>query len=151
MAIFKLNKAMALKTIIHGTKEYEQMVALRYQILRKPLGLKFLPEELEKERNNLLFGYFDEDLLEGCCMLVETVKGTVRLRQMAVLSGLQGKGIGRALMIFAENVARDCRFKKIIMHARKDAIPFFEKLGYQANGNEFMELTIPHVVMEKEL
>jgi predicted GNAT family N-acyltransferase len=55
------------------------------------------------------------------------------------------------LMIFAENVARDRRFKKIIMHARKESIPFFEKLGYHTNGNEFMELTIPHVVMEKEL
>jgi GNAT superfamily N-acetyltransferase len=142
---------MALKTIMYGSKEYEQMVALRYQILRKPLGLEFSPEELEKERNNLLFGFFEEDSLEGCCMLVETAKGTVRLRQMAVVSGLQGKGIGRALVIFAENVARDRRFKKIIMHARKESIPFFEKLGYHTNGDEFIELTIPHVVMEKEL
>ncbi|MFX8516240.1 GNAT family N-acetyltransferase, partial [Acinetobacter baumannii] len=82
-----------------------------------------------KEKNNLLFGFFEEDSLEGCCMLVETAKGTVRLRQMAVVSGLQGKGIGRALVIFAENVARDRQFKKIIMHARKASIPFFEKLG----------------------
>ncbi len=142
---------MALKIIVYGSNEYEQMVALRYQILRKPLGLEFSPEELEKEKNNLLFGFFEEDSLEGCCMLVETAKGTVRLRQMAVVSGLQGKGIGRALVIFAENVARDRRFKKIIMHARKAAIPFFEKLGYHTSGDEFIELTIPHVVMEKEL
>ena len=29
---------MALKIIDHGSKEYEQMVNLRYNILRKPLG-----------------------------------------------------------------------------------------------------------------
>ncbi|WP_457826415.1 GNAT family N-acetyltransferase [Staphylococcus aureus] len=37
------------------------------------------------------------------------------------------------------------------MHARKASIPFFEKLGYHTSGEEFIELTIPHVVMEKEL
>lgn len=41
---------MALKLIDHGTKEYQQMVKLRNEILRKPLGLTFTPEELEKEK-----------------------------------------------------------------------------------------------------
>ncbi len=41
---------MALKIIDHGTKEYQQMVQMRLDILRKPLGLSFTPEELEKEK-----------------------------------------------------------------------------------------------------
>lgn len=142
---------MALKMIQHGSKEYEQMVALRYQMLRKPLGLVFSEEELAKEKNNILLGCFDDDVLEGCCMLVETNPSEVRLRQMAVLSGLQGKGIGRVLMIFAENVARDRRYQKIVMHSRVTSIPFFDKLGYQVKGEPFVELTIEHVIMEKEL
>lgn len=142
---------MALKMIQYSSKEYEQMVALRYQMLRKPLGLVFSEEELEKEKNNILLGCFDEDVLEGCCMLVETNLAEVRLRQMAVLSGLQGKGIGRVLVLFAENVARDRRYKKILMHSRLNSIPFFEKLGYHVKGDPFVELTIEHVVMEKEL
>lgn len=142
---------MALKMIQYGTPEYEQMVALRRQILRKPLGLDFTEQELKSEENNVLLGCFDEEVMEGCCMLVETAPGIVRLRQMAVLSGLQGKGIGRVLMSFAENVARDRRFRRIIMHARTSTIPFFEKLGYHVSGEPFIELTIRHVVMEKEL
>jgi predicted GNAT family N-acyltransferase len=54
-------------------------------------------------------------------------------------------------MVFAENVARDRRYQKIIMHARISSIPFFDKLGYHVAGDPFIELTIPHVVMEKEL
>ncbi len=142
---------MALKMIQYGSKEYEQMLALRHQMLRKPLGLDFSREELEKESDNILLGCFDDDVLEGCCMLVETSKKEVRLRQMAVLSGLQGKGIGRVMMLFAENVARDRRYQKIIMHARLSSIPFFEKLGYSVVGEPFIELTIQHVIMEKEL
>ncbi len=142
---------MALKIIDHGSYEYQQMVDLRMHILRRPLGLDFTHEELEKEKSDVLIGCFDDDKLEGCCLLTKTDDKTVRLRQMAVNAGLQGKGIGRVLMIFAENVARDLGFRKLTMHARKSALGFYEKLGYNVCSNEFEEVTIPHYVMEKEL
>jgi len=49
---------MALRIIDHGTKEYQQMVNLRLEILRKPLGLSFDPAELEKEKDDVLMGAF---------------------------------------------------------------------------------------------
>ena len=103
---------MALKIIDHGSREYQQMVQLRNEILRRPLGLIFTPEELEREKDEILIGAFEEEKMLGCCMLVQEEPNSVRLRQMAVLNNLQGKGIGRALMIFAENIARDRGFKK---------------------------------------
>ncbi|HZH00391.1 MAG TPA: GNAT family N-acetyltransferase [Flavisolibacter sp.] len=142
---------MALKIIDHGSREYQQMVQLRDDILRKPLGLHFTPEELESEKQNLMMGAFEDDSMLGCCMLVEEEPHTVRLRQMAVINDLQGKGVGTALMNFAENLARDRGYKKITMHARKNAIGFYEKLGYRKVGKEFEEITIPHYVMEKQL
>lgn len=142
---------MALKIIDHGTKEYQQMVKLREDILRKPLGFSFSPDELEAERNNMLIAAFEDERMLGCCMLVEESPATIRLRQMAVLNDLQGKGIGRALMQFAENIARDHGYKVIMMHARKHATGFYEKMGYKKRGDEFIEITIPHFVMEKQL
>lgn len=127
------------------------MVALRNEILRRPLGLSFTPDELEKEKNEILIGAFEEEKMLGCCMLVSEEPNSVRLRQMAVLNNLQGKGIGRALMQFAENIARDRGYKKITMHARNTAIGFYEKLGYRVQGDQFEEVTIPHYVMEKML
>ncbi len=142
---------MALKIIDHGTPEYRQMVKLREEILRRPLGLSFTEEELEREKNNLLMTAYEDDQLLGCCMLVEEEPHIVRLRQMAVLNDLQGKGVGKALMNFAENLSRDRGYKKITMHARKNAIGFYEKMGYKRSGSEFEEITIPHYVMEKSL
>ena len=142
---------MALKIIDHGSNEYRLMVKLRDDILRKPLGLGFTDEELEGEKENMLIGAFEEDDLLGCCMLVEESPKAVRLRQMAVLNDLQGKGIGRALMTFAENLARDRGYRTLSMHARKHAVGFYEKMGYVAVGDEFEEVTIPHYVMEKKL
>ncbi len=142
---------MALKIIDHNSREYRQMVDLRYNLLRKPLGLLFTEEELEREKGDILIGCFDDDKLEACCILTQTDPKTVRLRQMAVTSGLQGKGIGRVLMSFAENIARDRGYRRLVMHARKTAAGFYEKLGYKISGEEFLEVTIPHYEMGKEL
>lgn len=142
---------MALKILDHGSNEYRQMVKMRDDILRKPLGLGFSPQELENEKDNMLIGAFEDDDMLGCCMLVEENPETVRLRQMAVLNDLQGKGIGRALMNFAENLARDRGYKILSMHARKNAVGFYEKMGYKIASDEFTEVTIPHYVMEKRL
>ncbi len=127
------------------------MVDLRYNMLRKPLGLTFTPEELAAEKDDILICCFEEEKMEACCMLSQTDPKTVRLRQMAVTSGLQGKGIGRVLMTFAENIARDRGYRRLTMHARKSAVGFYEKNGYSVCSKEFEEVTIPHFVMEKEL
>lgn len=142
---------MALKIIDHGTKEYQQMVKLRDDVLRKPLGLTFSQEELEKEKDNILIAAFEDGNILGCCMLVPEEPTVVKLRQMAVLNYVQGKGIGRALMQFAENLARDHGYKVLTMHARKNAVGFYEKMGYKVKGDEFLEVSIPHYEMQKDL
>lgn len=142
---------MALRMIDHGSPEYLQMVNLRNEILRKPLGLSLDQEELKKETDDILMGAFEDEKLLGCCLLTRMDPQTIRLRQMAVPNNMQGKGIGKALMIFAENIARDRGFRKLTMHARKTAIGFYQKLGYAVIGEEFNEVTIPHVNMEKSL
>ncbi len=142
---------MPIKQIDYGTTEYKQMIDLRYEILRKPLHLSFGNEELAQEKEDILIGAFEEEKMLGCCMLTKIDKQSVRLRQMAVQNNLQGKGIGASMMNFAENVARDAGYKKLIMHARKSAVGFYEKFGYRISGNEFIEVSIPHMVMEKKL
>jgi predicted GNAT family N-acyltransferase len=142
---------MALKQIDHGSKEYQQMVNLRLEILRKPLGLSFTPDELDKEKEDILIGAFEDDKMLACCMLTRSDDKSVRLRQMAVQNNLQGKGIGASILNFAETLARDKGYKKLMMHARKNALGFYEKLGYKITSDEFTEVTIPHFVMEKRL
>ncbi|MEP7253171.1 MAG: GNAT family N-acetyltransferase [Ginsengibacter sp.] len=142
---------MPIKQIDHGTKEYKQMIDLRHELLRKPLNLTFEKDELDKEENDILIGAFEEEKMLGCCLLTRVDKDCVRLRQMAVQNNLQGKGIGAALLNFAENVARDMGYKNIMMHARLTAIGFYKKLGYKITSDEFLELSIPHYIMEKRL
>ena len=142
---------MPIKQIDHNSKEYEQMVQLRYDILRKPLNLDFNKKDLEKEKDDILIGAFDEETLLGCCILTQVSEKEIKLRQMAVQNNLQGKGIGASMMNYAENISRDKGYECISMHARNTAIGFYKSLGYTTTGEEFMEVSLPHYKMEKKL
>ena len=72
------------------------------EILRKPLGLSFNPDELAKEKDDILIGAFDEEILLACCLLTKIDNKCIKLRQMAVQNNQQGKGIGASMMSFAE-------------------------------------------------
>ena len=87
----------------------------------------------------------------ACCILTKADNKSLRLRQMAVQNNQQGKGIGASMLNFAEIIARDKGYKKLIMHARETAVRFYEKLGYKLLGDRFTEVTIPHFIMEKKL
>ena len=142
---------MALKQIDHGTDDYQMMISLREELLRRPLGLAFDNTELEKEKDDILIGSFEDDRLLGCCLLTEVDSQTVRLRQMAVRNNLQRKGVGDSILRFAETLARDKGYRKITMNARATVIGFYERCGYRTCSDEFIEVTIPHKMMEKWL
>ena len=142
---------MGLKQIDHGTLQYAQMVQLRNQILREPLGLKLTAEELDDEKDDILIAAFDDEDMLGCCILTPMDSSSIRLRQMAVPASLQGKGIGASIMSFAEDLARDKGYGRMIMHARDTAIGFYEKFGFHPIGEPFTEVNLPHHIMEKIL
>lgn len=142
---------MGLKQIDFGTPQYAQMVKLRNQILREPLGLTLTAEELDTEKDDILVAAFDDDVMMGCCILTPMDASTLRLRQMAVPANLQGKGIGASILSFAEDLARDKGYSRMIMHARDTAIGFYEKFGFRVIGEPFTEVDLPHHIMEKVL
>ena len=127
------------------------MVDLRRKVLRIPLGINFSAEDLNKDINSYLFACFnDKKEIIGCCVVDNNPENTsFKLRQMAVDPQYQGKGIGKDLIGFVEDYAKSKKINRINLHARKIAVPFYQKLGYNIYGNEFMEVNIPHLKMEK--
>ena len=139
------------RIIKYGTADYDKMVALRYKILREPLGLTFSAGYLEKEKEDMLCVCENEGQIVGCCILTPVDKFVVQLRQMAVDDSVQKKRIGARLLLFAEESAKEIGFDKIVLHARKVAIGFYLKYNYDIVGDEFEEVGIPHFEMQKIL
>lgn len=143
---------MELRIIKHGSSEYGEMIELRVKTLLEPIGIPAVEyADPEKEKNDIFIGSFEDDKLLGCCVLTHHNVNTLQLRQMAVKTGIQGKGIGAAIVVFAEEIARSKKYTKLMMHARDPVIGFYEKCGYAIAGDQFFEVGMGHHMMEKEL
>ena len=134
-----------------GSKEYLDSIELKYEVLRKPLSLEFDPEVLALEYKDHHLCAYSEDKLIACLIMSRIEKGLVKMRQFAVAPEYQNQGIGKGLVLFAEKWAKENHFSRIEMHARFTVVPFYEKMEYQIEGEEFMEVTIPHRFMYKQI
>jgi predicted GNAT family N-acyltransferase len=140
-----------IKLITTASPIYEKMLDLRDEVLRKPIGLTLDRARLAGESSDFLIVMEIEGQVKGCVILTPASGNTLKLRQMAVAAELQGKGYGSRILSWAENLGRQHQFQSIEMHARKYAVPFYEKAGYRAFGEEFTEVGIPHCKMKKNL
>ncbi len=143
---------MSINYIEFGTPEYDEAVALRCDILRKPIGRVFEPEHLLEEYSDTILGCYDaQAVLVGCLHLSKIQDDTLKMRQVAVKENQQGKGIGRKLVEMSEAFARRYGYTKIVLHARQVAIDFYLRLDYTIVGEPFEEVGIPHRKMEKKI
>ena len=134
-----------------GSPAYDALVSLRTEVLRRPLGLTFSPEQLAAERGQRHVGCYTVDLLMGCLLLKDLGAGQVQMRQVAVRPEAQGQGIGQMLVAHAETLAAASGGLTIVLHARETAVGFYERLGYRRVGAQFVEVTLPHWEMTKSL
>jgi len=136
------------KIVDYGSDEYKKSVALREEILRKPLGLFFTQEELALEKEHIHIACFLGQELCATAVLIPEGK-ELKMQRVATKAHLQGKGIGSALMDFCEDYAKKHGYTSIYCHARGTAIPFYLKQQYLLEGEPFDEDGIPHHKMRK--
>lgn len=137
------------KCVTYGSLEQQATIQLRDDILRKPLGLQFTKEQLAAESEQIHIACFEKEELVGCLILVPIGDKRLKMRQVAVKSTKQHKGIGRTMSNFCEAWAKKHKYQTIYCHARAVAVPFYEKLGYKKYGELFQEVGIDHWKMEK--
>ena len=139
------------REIALDSPEYAASLALREEVLRRPLGLTWTAEEVAKEAKSRHLGCFLDGELAGALVLTPEEEGSVRMRLVAVAPGQQGKGAGSALVAFAEEVARGAGYEMMVARARGTAVPFYRKHGYGVETDVFMQVGIPHQVVWKKL
>ena len=138
-----------IKIIDYGSVDYSQEQELRNRVLRIPLGMSLYDENLEKEKDDIHIGAFIDGKVAGVLILTRLNAKDIKMRQVAVDDGLRGKNTGTKMVAFAEEHAREKGYTTMVLNARKTAVGFYEKLGYEKIGEEFPEINIPHYKMRK--
>lgn len=134
-----------------GSAEYLKALVVRHSQLRAPLGLNYTPQELSIEGDYRHFIALENGDVVGNVSLAARENGFAQIKQVAVDTSCQGKGIGRALIDFAEQQARAAGFTYVFLNARASTVPFYGKLGYEGEGEFFALVGTPHQRMTKRL
>ncbi len=152
ITLFYILLNMYTNQITFATPAYDESIKLRHQVLREPLGISFEAEDLAQEYNQIHFGrYNNPGNLVGCLVLLIVDDKTLKMRQVAVDPLYQKKGIGSDLVAASEAYAAEHKYKSMILHARDEAIPFYQRLGYKKVGRAFTEVGIKHYKMKKQM
>lgn len=141
--------AFQIKEIEFASDEYRQTVKLRDEVLRRPLGLTFSAQQLAAEGNDIHLAVLENQAVIACAILTPVDEHRIKMRQVAVAPEMQGTGIGRSLVEFCEQAGKQRGFTEMYLHARAAVVPFYEKSGYCAIGEPFVEVGIPHRAMMK--
>jgi len=137
----------AVIRIADWAQEKEPLSSVRRQVF---IIEQKVPEALEWDE-------FDKTATHFAASIDGKIIGTARLTtdgqigRMAVLKPCRNQGIGSRLLQLALSTAEDEHYPKVYLHAQVEAIPFYEKHGFTAEGGVFYEANIPHRGMLKIL
>ena len=93
----------------------------------------------------------DVSLGTGRLIYPKELRAAAKIGRVAVANEARGLGVGRAVMEKLHDEARDRGIMSIKLGAQLHAIPFYEKLGYTAYGDIFLDAKIEHRMMECRL
>ena len=142
---------LQIRELKYNTPDYGHELKLRDKVLRKPLGMSLFDENLEADKDDIHMGAFVNNKLVGVLILTRMNQNEVKMRQVAVVEEMRSKKIGSKMVAYAEQFSKDMHYTTMLLNARKTAVGFYEKLGYNKVGNEFLEINIPHFKMYKFL
>lgn len=110
-----------------------------------------VPEELEWDDDDAgaihLLAVDADDTPIGCARLLPDG----HIGRMAVLQSWRGKGVGRALLQKALELARAQGHAIVRLSAQTHAAGFYRRHGFIAEGDEYLEAGIPHLAMKISL
>jgi ElaA protein len=76
---------------------------------------------------------------------------TLKIGRICVLASHRGQDLGGALMRFSLTYGAEQGFKRAYLSSQTHAIPFYERHGFAAYGEEYDDAGIPHRDMERAL
>ena len=82
----------------------------------------------------------------GCARLI-FVDEIVRLERMAIIKSKRNQGFGSKLVYKIIQIAKNKNIKKIIISAQIQALYFYQKNGFIAEGKIYKEARIKHIKM----
>jgi ribosomal protein S18 acetylase RimI-like enzyme len=130
----KVWRMMKFRFITPQDPEYDQELMLRWEVLSKPLGMPPGSQIVEQESKSFHLIAVDRKKLVGCVLFFPENDSHGLLFQMALSEEYQGKGFGRRLISMLEHTLLEKGYKEVYLLAPPEKIGFYERMGYENEG-----------------
>jgi predicted GNAT family N-acyltransferase len=147
--------------LVRSTADMEQALALRRRVF---IDEQAVPEDIEMDQYDVIAGGDDDRTaaqhvlakLDGWPvatgrLILDDSDARPHIGRVAVLPEYRGRGFGRVVMAGLHDLARKQGATAVTLAAQLHAIGFYEKLGYEARGEVFLDAGIEHRWMDIEL
>jgi len=148
------SRDLTIEWIASGDPRMADVHVLRHEVLMAPFGL----ERLDLDERTLPGSTVVIAELEGCvvgtaALVVEPGSESGCVRMVCVAHGVQGRGVGSAVMLAVEQYARELGLAFIWLHSRCTAEGFYHRVGWRTTEGPFPSgrTQVPHVRMELPL
>ena len=135
--------------LIHETDwahDAERLGAIRRAVFIDEQGV---PEALEWDADDADALHLLATRADGAAIGCARLLPDGHIGRMAVLPGWRGRGVGRALLAAAINLARTQGHATLRLSAQTHAAGFYAGAGFAAVGDPYEEANIPHIAMQK--
>ena len=130
--------------------EVAAALALREEVFVGEQGVSLAEERDGRDEEALHLVVVDDGVVVATCRLL--VEGaTVKLGRMAVSRTRRGLGLARALITEAETRARALGADRMVLAAQLNAQALYDRAGYDAYGDVFLDAGIEHRTMDRSL
>ena len=136
--------------VVSSEQELDDAFSVRKQVF---INEQNVPEEEEIDQfedEAVHFVLYNNGIPAGAGRF-RTVDGNGKVERICVLKENRQSGSGKAIMDKIEEHAKQQGLPALKLNAQTQAIPFYEKLGYQVISEEFMDAGIPHRTMKKTI
>ena len=106
-----------------------------------------IPEEMEWDEFDAVSRHAIAEDAAGAAIGCGRLLPDGHIGRLAVLSAWRGRGVGAALLRHLVDLARARGHVRAILNAQTQAMPFYARHGFVAEGDEYLEAAIPHRTM----
>ena len=135
---------------IEVTDDLDTALAIRRIVFIEEQGVSVEEEVDGKDGEAIHLLATDDGDAQGTARLLIS-GGTGKIGRVSVLKEVRGRGLGRGLVLFAVDELRRRGASRATLGAQTQALGFYEALGFNAVGPEFLDAGMPHREMVREL
>lgn len=126
----------------------EEARAVRHQVFCVELGV---PPELESDQHDATSQHCLALDAAGVCVGVGRLLADGHIGRVAVLEAARHQGVGAAILEALIECARERALPRVVLNARRDALAFYARHGFVAQGTPYLEAGILHQTMRRDL